>query len=434
MIITGDFCRSSQWWENDIKNNEGRVFEPFVSELGLHQLISEPTHFMGDSKSCIDLILTDQPNLVIESGVHQSLHEQCHHQIVYGKLSVPNITTPPYTRKVWYYDKADFVAIRKSIEMFDWQEHLDKITCPSEQVKFLNEVLLNIHSNFIPNKVKTIRPCQAPWITKSVKNSLRKKNRAYKNFVRRGQPDDKLEGIKNMIAEGSKLIEDAKRKYLLKVGNTLANPETSSKTYWTLINTVLNKAKIPIIPPLLENGLFITDFTEKAQIFNDFFILQCTTVDTGSEIPQYIPAAAILINDFAISEQKILNIIRSLNPNKAHGWDEISVTVIKLSDAALVVPLMITFTNCLRCGLFPQIWKCANVVPVHKRNEKNLKGNYRPISLLPIFGRILEKLIYDSLYTHFVSCELLNPNQSRLTPSLFRDISALRNIVTSTGA
>ena len=117
VVITGDFnCRSTQWWENDIENNEGRVFEPFVSELGLHQLISEPTHFMGDSKSCIDLIFTDQPNLVIESGVHQSLHEQCHHQIVYGKLSVSNIAKPPFTRKVWYYDKADFVAIRKVLK------------------------------------------------------------------------------------------------------------------------------------------------------------------------------------------------------------------------------------------------------------------------------------------------------------------------------
>ena len=70
----------------------------------------------------------------------------------------------------------------------------------------------------------------------------------------------------------------------------------------------------------------------------------------------------------------------------------------------------------MKCGLFPQIWKCANVVPVHKKNEKNLKGNYRPISLLPIFGKILEKLIYDSLYTHLVSCELLNPNQSGFRP------------------
>ena len=171
-----------------------------------------------------------------------------------------------------------------------------------------------------------------------------------------------------------------------------------------------------MIPPLLENGLFVTDFTEKAQIFNDFFILQCTTIDTGSEIPQDIPLTTTLISDFVISDEKILNILRSLNPNKAHGWDEISVRMIKLSDDALVLPLKIIFANCLRRGLFPEIWKHANVVPVHKKNEKNLKGNYRPISLLPIFGKILEKLVYDSLYTHLVSCEVLDPNQSGFRP------------------
>ena len=215
-----------------------------------------------------------------------------------------------------------------------------------------------------------------------------------------------------MITEGSKLIENSKRNYFLNTANTLANPGTSNRAYWSLINTVLNKAKIPMMLPLLENGLFVTDFTEKAQSFNDYFILQCTTIDTGSEILQHIPVAASLINDFVISDEKILKIIRALNSNKAHGCDEISVRMIKLSDAALVVPLKIIFTNCLRCGIFPQIWKCANVVPVHRKDEKNLKENYHPIFLLPILGKILEKLIYDSLYSHLVTCELLNPNQS----------------------
>ena len=94
-----------------------------------------------------------------------------------------------------------------------------------------------------------------------------------------------------------------------------------------------------------------------------------------------------LMSDFVISEEKIVNIIRSLNPNKAHGWDEISVKIIKLSDVTLVLPFKTIFTNCLRHGLFPEIWKYANVVPVHKKNEKNLKENYRPISLLLIFGK-----------------------------------------------
>ena len=86
--------------------------------------------------------------------------------------------------------------------------------------------------------------------------------------------------------------------------------------------------------------------------------------------------------------------------------------MIKLSDTALITPLKIIFTNCLRRGLFPEIWKYANVVPIHKKNEKNLKGNYRPIYLPPIFGKRLEKLMLDSLYSHLVSHELLNPNQS----------------------
>ena len=76
-----------------------------------------------------------------------------------------------------------------------------------------------------------------------------------------------------------------------------------------------------------------------------------------------------------------------------------------MCDSALIVPLKIIFANCLSKGIFPDIWKHANVVPVHKKNEKNLKGNYSPISLLP-----------NSLYSHLVSSELLNPNQSGFGP------------------
>ena len=101
IIITGEFnCRSPQWWEDDIKTDEGKQLEPLMSDLGLHQLISGPTHMIGHSKSCIDLIFTDQPNLFIEFGIHPSLHEQCHHQIIYGELSVKNPFPPPYSRKL----------------------------------------------------------------------------------------------------------------------------------------------------------------------------------------------------------------------------------------------------------------------------------------------------------------------------------------------
>ena len=62
------------------------------------------------------------------------------------------------------------------------------------------------------------------------------------------------------------------------------------------------------------------------------------------------------------------------------------------------------------------MFKKAYIVPVHKKNEKNLKTNYRPISLLPIFGKVLEKLIFDSLYSHLAAESFLNPNQSGFRP------------------
>ena len=82
------------------------------------------------------------------------------------------------------------------------------------------------------------------------------------------------------------------------------------------------------------------------------------------------------------------------------------------SDSALIYPLKLIFTNSIRTGVFPDIWKLANVVPDHKKDQTNLLTCYRPISSLPIFGKIFEKLVYNSLYTHIVSCNLLNPNQS----------------------
>ena len=70
------------------------------------------------------------------------------------------------------------------------------------------------------------------------------------------------------------------------------------------------------------------------------------------------------------------------------------------------------FESCIQQGSFPEAWKRANVVSIHKKNSKNLKEHYRPISLLPKFGKIFEKLIFDNLYHHLDQNGLLNPNQS----------------------
>ena len=203
--------------------------------------------------------------------------------------------------------------------MFHWREALENITCPSHQVEILNEVLLNIISNLIPNEFVTEKPKDVPLITRSIKSMIQKKNLAYKTFMKNGQPNDKVEGIQDLINRTSKTIEDAKHKYFMKIGKTLSNSDTGNKRYRSLINKILNKTKVPLIPPLLENDVFVLDFEAKAKIFNDYFILQCSTLDTGSEIPDEVISDVPPLVNISISDEKLLKIIRSLNPKKRTG-------------------------------------------------------------------------------------------------------------------
>ena len=102
-----------------------------------------------------------------------------------------------------------------------------------------------------------------------------------------------------------------------------------------------------------------------------------------------------------IDKEKVLRIIRALRLKKAHCCDDISISMIKMCDTSIVEPLCLIFEKCLEIGVYLSIWKKDNVIPVHKKNSRQSKENYRPISLLPIFGKIFVKLIFDSMYEHF---------------------------------
>ena len=90
--------------------------------------------------------------------------------------------------------------------------------------------------------------------------------------------------------------------------------------------------------------------------------------------------------------------------------------MINIFSQSLILPLTIIFEHSLKKGRFPKIWKKANVVPVNKKEDKMLVRNYRPISLLPIFGKMFERVIYNSLFNYFQSNRLFTPSQSGFLP------------------
>ena len=160
----------------------------------------------------------------------------------------------------------------------------------------------------------------------------------------------------------------------------------------------------------------VSDFCKKANILNNFFASICTAIDNTSCLPYFLYRTGSRIKSFYVTENDILAITKTLDPNKAHGCDNISIKMIKICSQSLTLPLKIIFEHSLKKGKFPEIWKKANVVPVHKREDKMLVKNYRPISLLPIFGKMFERVIYNSLFNYFQSNRLFTPSQSGSLP------------------
>ena len=108
--------------------------------------------------------------------------------------------------------------------------------------------------------------------------------------------------------------------------------------------------------------------------------------------------------------------MKHLNVNKAHGWDDISIRMIQACGKSIALPLKLLFKTILEERTFPEDWRKSNVVPIHKKESKNLIKKYRPISLLLIFSKILERLISNSMFNYFRQNNVFTEFQSGFIP------------------
>ena len=203
-----------------MSNNEGVQIDSVTSTHGLEQLISEPTHILSNSSSFIDLIFTNQPNLVVDSGTHPSLHPNCHHQIIHCKINLLVEYPPPYQRHTWNYAKANKDAILSALQNVDWDRLFAKKTV-HQQVNLLNDIILSVFTNFVPNKVITCDDRDPSWINDNIKNKIKWKNSMYKNYKRNGKKTEDCELLVKAVSEVSQLIEKGKDEYYYRLGKRL---------------------------------------------------------------------------------------------------------------------------------------------------------------------------------------------------------------------
>ena len=215
IILTGDFnCRSDSWWVEDEVTTEGTKLSELCDSYCLNQLTEEPTHILGNSLSCIDLIITDQPNLFVDSGVHSSLYAKSRHQIVFGvvSLSVPRL--PSYKRTVWEYDKANIYMINHDLSSINWYEMFYGLDV-NQAIDLFTTLFLSVITRHVPNREITCSDRDAPWITDDVKKAIKRKHRVYRRYVKRGRKPEDWTRVKQVKNDATKMITDAKKNHII---------------------------------------------------------------------------------------------------------------------------------------------------------------------------------------------------------------------------
>ena len=148
----------------------------------------------------------------MESGVHSSLHPNCHHQIAYAKFNLKIHYPPPYERETWHYDQANADHIRKAVDLFPWKKALRNLNT-NDMIFLFNKTIKNIISNYIPHETVTFDDRDPPWINKNVKQLILEKNEMHKKYVNENKDPRIFNKVKCLQNELDSVIESNKQKY-----------------------------------------------------------------------------------------------------------------------------------------------------------------------------------------------------------------------------
>ena len=167
-VVIGDFnVKSKNWCSQDSTNFEGVTIENLTSQFGLSQIINEATHVLEASSSRIDLIFTTQPNLVVESGVHPSLHAN-----VTINLYLQNLISKYI---IHHHTHVKSGTINKQIVNLSDGQLVTLIRIELSSILMFTSTVMNILSNFIPHETIVCDDKDPPWFNKAIKSLIQEK-------------------------------------------------------------------------------------------------------------------------------------------------------------------------------------------------------------------------------------------------------------------
>ena len=267
---------------------------------------------------------------------------------------------------------------------------------------------MSVMHKCIPKRTVPIdRP--TPWIDRDIQHDIRLRERLFKRF-KVSKSQDWLAKYKTVRNQVVLKIRTAKQAFFQK----LCSSHNTSKKFWSAMRS-LKPRKTPQ-PIALSNGpITATSALDKANLLNAFFASCFNPADAGPTYDSVI-VPEVLPPDLDITPDEVREHLRRINSHSAPGADLISAWMLSTFAEELVPSITSLFNHSLKLGKIPREWKHSNIVPIPKEANKSEVRYYRPISLLPIISKILERHIHSLLFNHLSSHNTLSANQFGFRP------------------
>ena len=387
--------------------NDCKAIKEFVKQTGMKECISLPTRFSNIRNSCLDQILTNS-NFISHSGTsdlnisdHQLVYViRKKTKYVYKKLSFKG-------RSYRNYDKQNF---QNKLSLHNWNELLNN-QCPNDVWDQIVRVISGCIDPLCPLKNFKIKNTKEPWVTPELLEFIKDKDKALRK-AKKSKTNADWEIARRLRNQCLNRVRNCKSNF---IKEQLNENFDDSKKFWNTIKKIVPDMKNK------NDKFFLIDSTTNKNItqdelpdyINNFF------ADIGPNLAKKITGdwtyegvkSDIKLHDIVVSEAEIIKACNDININKASSVHNLSSRIIK--DAFLCVPNVIThlIQTSITTGLFPDMWKIANIVPLQKGGDKSNVTNLRPVSLLPLPSKIIERVIHDRVMFHFERNNILEGNQ-----------------------
>ena len=295
----------------------------------------------------------------------------------------------------------------------DWNNVMMNGNAQNSYTLFHN-AFKELYNECFPLKLsKSLYRKRLKWLTPGLKISIKHKNKLYIKSLKFPTPNNQ-NAYKLYKRKLHSLLQKCERNYF---DRAFAQNRHNLRKSWNLINSALNKKRLSNAQhTFCINGEMVNDGQIIANKFNKYFVNVGPTLSKSISASNESPLAFMKSpNTHSIfvrntTDIEVMNIINALK-HTSPGYDDISSKVVKSSVQYILRPLVHIFNLSLSQGIVPKELKIARVTPVYKSGDKANISNYRPISVLPCFSKILERLMHNRLMQFIKKHQILHENQ-----------------------